>query len=517
MRYIDPYELFSIADPAQVDDEALRKLRRRMMAEFELSNDGFLDWRGHAVDKTAATELLDAMADPQTRQDYWAMRQVPGLVAYFASDDLRLINNVQFARLPSKPDFQRFVSAFWAINFDQQLGKTLETAHWPEAIMLLRNTKYLHKDYIDEAFKSAVRKAHVGIVALENAALTPLPALLEFDVTPYTQQGFVNAFNQYPPRFQYLRDAYGKALLAYARISENDRLLLPKAMQAITAACNLGQDAAQRLQCQQYRDRLRWRIDGTRPDQAYREAVASNEKGAGGCRNTGVGLIVILSLILGLRTCIGKLDKPTYTPPPINIKGLLDNSRQYSSPLFTPEKEDPKPAFYRSMNFQTNVYASGNSPCKSRRPETGWSPYKKIFGPPERAERGHVGDFTFHNKSDKDLVLLLEHGRPLEIVASYYVRAKSKLPMQTLPVGNYTFRIYNGSHWCDQFSDYEGQQVGGFAADVDYIGNYKREESTSDAAAPELEDALALRGAAAEKLIFEDGHLHHSRDVVYVY
>ncbi len=503
MHYIDPYELFSIADPAQVDEDLLRKLRRRMMAEFELSNDGFLDWRGHAVDKTAATELLDAIADPQVREHYWAMRQVPGLVAYLTDDDPLFITQIQWPASELQPDFHLFVSGFLAAQFNQQLGWAMENAQWPEALMLLDHIHLLAPATLDPAFKTATRWVHAGIIAMEEAVHNHLTWVEEFDARPYVQSGLVKTLNKFPSALAYLRNTYAAAMLALAQMYANDDKL-KTSIQVITLVCRLDLDEMQMRRCVEFkRDVLerQHQIDhpGLEALGSYSKANESTRQIIKALAIAGVIAFALISLFSDPNISRMFRDRPAprYMPNPparSSISDLSATSEKTKSEKINAavSGDNVVNPLYESLRAQVAAYPDKDPKKSAPLHENGWNPYRGILGDIAVGKQdGKTAEFTFRNENDGDLVLFLEQGDSAQIVASYYVKGKASLYNREVPVGFYTLRIFNGEEWRDSIGTFKGKPIGGFTQQVEFIGCYKTEFAPAYASAPAFKVGIA--------------------------
>jgi hypothetical protein len=343
----------------------------------------------------------------------------------------------------------------------------------------------------DLAFAQAMRFALSRILAVESVLAEDAATLAGFSYREHAESAWINVFNRFPIQFEHVRNRYSQVLqrLATKYFQRGD--LRDAARAVITAASQLQQDERLRKDC----NRLRLAICKKTADLEDERATVGK-----GCA-IAVGLILIV-LVVAFGVIKTNSHRPTYVPIPdiLLSPDYAPGGRHRPS---TNNQAAEEPILYRLLSFQLAI--KDRPDCKSSRPATGWSPYKDIFSEPNGEQPKNNAEFNLHNQSNRDMVLLIEGGEPNEIVASYYVRANAKLKTQSLPEGNYLFRVLNGQSWCDSIGDYGGKALGAFTFDQVFIGTYVLGESSLRA--PILEHFLEGKGKDRFQIQFDGTRL----------
>lgn len=495
MPYLDPFDYFKIGHPDDVNADLLRKLRRRVMADFELSDDGRLEWAGQQLDRTTVQQLLDALEDPITVQRYWQVHEMPEFADWLTGGTPPAITKFPKQRIMADAGLRKLCSHLLAPVYSEQLGHSLESHRWANVIALQKHAGLFLEEDLDVAWAQAMRFAQSRLIAIEAILAEDAAALASFAYREHAESAWINVFNRFPIQFEHVRNRYSLALQRLATKFFQRGDLRDAARAVITAASQLQQDESLRMDC----NRLKLAICKKTADlEEERENVGK------GC-TIAIGLVMMV-LVVAIALIKTGSHRPAYVPlPDILSSPDYDPGGRHRPSSHHPAADEP--ILYRLLSFQLAI--KDRPDCKSARPATGWSPYKDIFSEPYGEQPQKKAEFNLHNQSNRDMVLLIEGGEPNEIVASYYVRANAKLKTQSLPEGNYRFRVLNGQSWCDSIGDYGGKALGAFTVDQVFIGTYVQGESSLRA--PVLEHILEGKGKDRFEIQFDGTDLHWTR------
>jgi hypothetical protein len=481
MRFIDPFDFFQVRDPSLVDAAFLQRLRRKMLAEFELSEDGFLDWKGRAISKTETLNLLDDLEDAEKRRRYAEVRGIRGLVDYLTGNDPKLILKIRldaFKTMAQKnPGLHAFCSPFVAETFSHQLGAAMEGRQWEVATILLKHVDLMRVEDLDAAFKLGIRHVRARILVLEDAALMELHELKAFDYAPFILQDFLRVLNIFPTHFQQLRNAYSIALRKFAVALSEHKKLLADAVNVIEEAVTLLVDPhilrENRLYLQHIlmKKVLAFEMPPM-PNSGQAQGQAGNDREKERRNSVGQNIfgLILVAVIIGILALIRS-----------GGGGSSHNSFDFKVPPFkyTIPEFDFKPSYYASNQGDLAFYDTLEGHYlktvalegKVHRPWTGSNPYAAFFGVVPRP-----GDKTFEapirlvNRSRQDMVVFVESGVPSEIVNTVYVRSGDVAEGIEMEAGIYDFVVYDGRDWLDSITTFNGAPMGGFTRDVQFIG-----------------------------------------------
>jgi hypothetical protein len=522
MRFIDPFDFFQVESPSQVDAAFLQRLRRKMLAEFELREDslgsGFVDWKGRAVSKTEVLNLLDAFEEEGKRGWYWKVRGIKGLVEYLAGNDPKLIQKIRLDGFQkaanADPGLHAFCSPFVAETFNGQLGGALEGRKWDVASMLLKYVPLMAVQDLDAGFKLAIRHVRARILYLEDAALMDRDELKAFQFAPFIVQDFLIVLNMFPGHFQQLRNAYAIALRKLAVAMSEHKTLLAQAVDVIEAAVLVGVDAhiarENRLYLQQIlmKKVLSFEMPPM-PGSGRKAAVEEEEVGDsvdGRERKTGVGNAGVFFFIIIVLIAIGAAMRgggggSSYQPydfkmPTFNYKIPEFDFKDFRS--YTDHGDEP---FYDSLLL--HHLRNPDFVEEGRRPSTGSNPYAAFFRVLAGVKSASIeAPIRLVNRSKRDIVVFVEEGIPSKIATTVYVRSGATVDGITLEEGFYDFALYDGVDWQDSVATYKGIPIGGFASDVHFIGQ-KVVRDDGDAPDPARVSSVFVLEREPHELVFD--------------
>jgi hypothetical protein len=82
MQYLNPFHLFDLSADAVPSGEALRKLRRRLLAEFELEGGVTLEWKGIVLDRSGVLDQLAELEDPKRGEYHRRVASDPAMLQF---------------------------------------------------------------------------------------------------------------------------------------------------------------------------------------------------------------------------------------------------------------------------------------------------------------------------------------------------------------------------------------------------------------------------------------------------
>ncbi len=500
MRYIDPYEFFEIDIDSNeaLSPSKLRRARQRKLAEFELSDDGFLYWEGEAVEKRLALDLAEALSDPTTSEYYRWIHEDKALKTFLKGDGATPLQAVYINGILRDESYRDFCSPFFAATFDRILRPALETRDWIDAKMILEHSNLISVDDLDQAYASAVRYMERSILALEKASRSDNPkselSHIEF-VTWDTFPGLANAF---PDHFQALVNKLSRkvrdAANQFDKVAGNSPIapdLIDIAWRLICAAVDIEAEINVSEDNVIYKNRIKRRYDLAKkakekvktPPPAPKYSTQSSPKPHKETKSFAlVGVVLVIILIIAvslLRSLDGhKRSKSSVLDRISKIPQVEYKSQRKKMPItahrdFGLTRTGARGIYYRLKKAYDDGTPEGDV---VKQKKTGWQPYKAFYAKPKANASMSNKGFDFRNKTKKDLVLLIDRGFASELEASYYVRKGEKLSHKQLDDGLYFLYVYMGESWLDSIAEYEEQPLGGFAYPGKYIGSESYEK-----------------------------------------
>jgi hypothetical protein len=563
MPFIDPFDLLqlNVSRPEDVEAAILRRAKQKLMADFELSGDGYIEWNGERIDKTTVIDLLDRMEDPAQRAQFWEMRKLPGLIDFLKAPNIQTFKAMDRPKVTENPALQRFCSTYIAPAFEVCLTRALMQSRWPDARYLLVSAPLLVAQDYEIGFKGAIRFVKTKTLALEEMQH---PVQASFDPLEYYETAFIETLNKFPDAYQQVRNRYAELLGRFAIDLNAKSNRIREAWYAISAANDLSVDIGIADDNRIYRNRLKvlydaelartqpqatpqqraWQfeIDRQREEREkaekekaekakraaqtqsrsqtraqsnawekrkssgtpFLQSFTSNTIRAG--KILGFMLIILLVLyLIGQGGYRGRYSSgytpeihiPKITIPKIEWKEIDVNSLHSRSRMAT---------FRGDVSFYDSL-ASGferkqNLPLADR-PANGANPYEAIFPGPSPEELDSTGKVTFRNKSARDVVVIIEQGFYHEILTTRYIRSGGQTTV-TLPADLLYMWAYNGDYWVTDLVTYDGKPISGFSKRVNAIGpiNYVGAKRTDGG----VSRLLMIRAEKDPAKVDYDGH-----------
>lgn len=131
MNFVNPFELL---DMAEADAAAIKKAKRRKLAEFDLSDDGIIEVGKQKVTKSDFIRVTDELDDNDKAEFYLFVKNNPRLNAFLTNGDTSFFTNYRQESIYSDTNFINFISPYFA----QQYSKVLLDAYQSNNVPLLK-------------------------------------------------------------------------------------------------------------------------------------------------------------------------------------------------------------------------------------------------------------------------------------------------------------------------------------------------------------------------------------------
>ena len=151
MNFLNPYEVLELDTP---DTSEVRKARRKKLTEFDLSDDGSIEFKNlkiHRADFLRATDDLD---NEQKSQFYWSIKNNPELSNFLSSGDTWFFVNYETQRIFNNPDFIEFISPYFAYQYNKVIFQTFNEGNASLLRKLVANPILVSPAQTDKTYQS---------------------------------------------------------------------------------------------------------------------------------------------------------------------------------------------------------------------------------------------------------------------------------------------------------------------------------------------------------------------------
>ena len=151
MKFINPYEVLGLDTP---DNGEVKKAKRRKLTEFDLSDDGSIEFKSIKIHKADFLNATDELDNEQKSQFYWSIKNNPELSNFLVSGDTWFFANYQTQRIFSNPDFVEFVSPYFAYQYNKVIFQTFEEGNTSLLRKLVANPILVSPSQTDKAYQN---------------------------------------------------------------------------------------------------------------------------------------------------------------------------------------------------------------------------------------------------------------------------------------------------------------------------------------------------------------------------
>lgn len=129
MKYISPFSLFEIKKEGDLtlDDIDYNKIRKRVLAKYELNDNSALEIKGHLVNKSEALNILEELKEGHSASFHVYVHnnnELKGFLENPSLDTLLAVRGFDSAAVEGR---KRYLSKFFAVNFDELLSKAYKS------------------------------------------------------------------------------------------------------------------------------------------------------------------------------------------------------------------------------------------------------------------------------------------------------------------------------------------------------------------------------------------------------
>ena len=123
MKYVNPLSLLNVAphEVVSLDTAAIKKLRRKLFSEIELSDDGAFHLNGVSYTRSECEKALDSLEDQSDLKHHAYLLHNKPLLDLLTTGDTSIFQATQLESAYLDSGFQNFISPFFAPRYDKAL------------------------------------------------------------------------------------------------------------------------------------------------------------------------------------------------------------------------------------------------------------------------------------------------------------------------------------------------------------------------------------------------------------
>lgn len=157
MQYINPIEILGlsgVADTTSIDNEVVKKAKRRLFADIDLSDNGLFQYYGLQLTKGDCEKAIDALTNNDQKEFYLYLASNKKLNIFLVNGDDEVFNNFKQDSIFKLPEFVKFISPYFASKFDKALLIAFENENSNLTKAVLNTSSLIAQSDVNTAFKS---------------------------------------------------------------------------------------------------------------------------------------------------------------------------------------------------------------------------------------------------------------------------------------------------------------------------------------------------------------------------
>ena len=157
MQYINPIEILglsSVADTTSIDNEIVKKAKRKLFADIDLSDNGLFEYYGLQLTKGDCEKVIDDLTNNDLKEFYLYLASNKKLNNFLVNGNDSVFINFKQDSIFKLPEFVKFISPYFAPKFDKALLNAFENEDVEQTKSILKTLFLISQNDINLAYKS---------------------------------------------------------------------------------------------------------------------------------------------------------------------------------------------------------------------------------------------------------------------------------------------------------------------------------------------------------------------------
>ncbi|HTI60108.1 hypothetical protein [Mucilaginibacter sp.] len=194
MTFVNPIQVLGLEDYelSEITPAVIKKSKKVIYAEIELSDDGIFDNLGTKVSKSEVERVVNDLDDPDKLEFYLFIAKYPDLQSFLSKGEARFVENFRNEGMFLLPAFIKFISPFYAARFD----KVIYEAYVSGTFVFFKKATSVKSLTTPSDLLLSYRQLS-GYINDTKGELDQIVAGLRNKVTSYTNDSIKAAISQY--------------------------------------------------------------------------------------------------------------------------------------------------------------------------------------------------------------------------------------------------------------------------------------------------------------------------------
>jgi hypothetical protein len=155
--YVNPIEILGLSnatDTTSIDNELVKKAKRKLFADIDLSDNGVFEYHGLQLTKGNCEKAIDELTSNDFKEFYLYLANNKPLNEFLASGKEAIFKNFKQDSIFKLPEFVKFISPYFAPKFDKALLTAFENDNAELTKAILNTSSLIAQTDLNSAFKS---------------------------------------------------------------------------------------------------------------------------------------------------------------------------------------------------------------------------------------------------------------------------------------------------------------------------------------------------------------------------
>lgn len=156
MQFINPIEILqltTVADSSQIDSDTIKKAKRRLFADIDLSDDGHYDYYGLQLSKGDCEKAIDELSNNDLKEYYLYLTSNKKLNEFLVNGNENVFDSFKQDSIFKLLDFVNFISPYYAPKFDKALSNAFEDEDVELLKSILKTSFLVSQNNVNTAYK----------------------------------------------------------------------------------------------------------------------------------------------------------------------------------------------------------------------------------------------------------------------------------------------------------------------------------------------------------------------------
>jgi len=171
MSYINPIEILGLANATNVtsiDNDVIKKAKRKLFADIELSDDGLYNYFGIKLSKGECEMAINELDSIDFKEFYLYLANNKPLNEFLINGNNTVFNNFKHDSIFKLPDFVKFISSYFSPKFDFALFNAFESKNIDQTKAILKTDILISPLNVNTSFKTVTNSLQNKIEEIER-------------------------------------------------------------------------------------------------------------------------------------------------------------------------------------------------------------------------------------------------------------------------------------------------------------------------------------------------------------